>query len=245
VTPYTIDAGHFEVDVTAVSYAYVEREVILFPFTPFKRSTDVWRYGVTSIKMGLLNRLDAEVTIVPYETITETGLIVFSGGGIASDRITHSGFGDITSRLKLNVWGNDDGKTALSISGIVKYPTANHEIGNGQFEGGPAIEFAAQLPDRFELRIDSAANVFQDNNDSRQASFENLLSLSHPIFGNLEGYCMFDTVAYTSGRDWVGQVKIGLNYRLAKNIELYTGSAFGVTESAFDYQPFWGIAARF
>jgi hypothetical protein len=40
-------------------------------------------------------------------------------------------------------------------------------------------------------------------------------------------------------------VKIGLNYRLAKNIELYTGSAFGVTESAFDYQPFLGVAARF
>src|SRR5689334_24570720 len=67
-TPYTIDAGHFEVDVTAVSYANVEREEIVLPFVPFKQRTDVWRYGVTSIKLGLLNRLDAEVTIVPYET---------------------------------------------------------------------------------------------------------------------------------------------------------------------------------
>jgi Putative MetA-pathway of phenol degradation len=238
VTPYTLDAGHIEADVTAVSYAYVEREEFFFPIIFFKERTDVWTYGITTIKIGLLNRLDAEVTIVPYQTIT----LIFSPGDA---RRTRSGFGDVTSRLKLNIWGNDEGKTALSISGNVKYPTANHELGNGQFEGGPSIEFAAQLPDRFELRIDSAANVFEDNNDSRQASFENLLSLSHPIFGNLEGYCVFDTIVYTSGPDWVGQVKIGLNYRLAKNIELYTGSSFGVTESAFDYQPFFGVAARF
>lgn len=56
---------------------------------------------------------------------------------------------------------------------------------------------------------------------------------------------MFNTLAFTSGPGWVGEIKTGLNYRLAKNIELYLGSSFGVTDNAIDYQPFVGVAARF
>jgi hypothetical protein len=40
-------------------------------------------------------------------------------------------------------------------------------------------------------------------------------------------------------------MKIGLNYRVAKNVELYLGNSFGVTDNALDYAPFLGIAARF
>jgi hypothetical protein len=69
--------------------------------------------------------------------------------------------------------------------------------------------------------------------------------LSRQIIGNLEGYAMFDTFAFTTGADWVGSLKAGLNYRIAKNVELYIGNSFGVTDSAFDYEPFFGVAARF
>src|SRR5678815_1093384 len=48
VTPYTLDAGHIEVDITAVAYAYAEREEFLLPLIAvFKRRTDVWTYGIT------------------------------------------------------------------------------------------------------------------------------------------------------------------------------------------------------
>src|SRR5262249_20843628 len=124
-------------------------------------------------------------------------------------------------------------------------PTANHELDNGQFEGGPSLEFAAQLPWGFELRIDSLVIFFEDRGHDRQEAFENLISLSRQIIGNLEGYCMFNTVANTTGADWLGEVKAGLNYRLAKNLEVYAGSFFGVTDNAWDYQPFFGVAARF
>src|SRR5215831_9267119 len=59
VTPYTVDAGHFEVDVTLVTYGYDEFEPrsVGLMFLP-KFSTDAWAYGATTIKLGLLNRLD-------------------------------------------------------------------------------------------------------------------------------------------------------------------------------------------
>jgi hypothetical protein len=164
-------------------------------------------------------------------------------------RETVSGFGDVVSRLKLNVWGNDGGRIALSISGDVKYPTAKHgigELGNGQFEGGPAVQFAAQLPWDFELRINSAVNFFEDPSDDRQASFGNAISLSHCIADKLEGYCVFGTsISTITDAEWVGSVKVGLNYRVAGNVELYLGNSFGVTDNAFDYGPFVGVAARF
>lgn len=247
VVPYTIDAGHVEVDITLVSYAYDEFDspLSLFGSSGPKFSTDAWAYGATLIKLGLLNRLDAEVALVPYETVTtgpKTHFILNTGAFV--HRETVSGFGDIVSRLKFNVWGNDEGRTALSISGIVKFPTASHELGNGQFEGGPALEFAGQLPWGFELRVDSAVNFFEDDHN-RQASFNNLLSVSHQIIGNLEGYAMFNTFAFTTGDDWAGSLQAGFNYRILKNVELYVGNSFGVTDTAFDYEPFVGVAARF
>jgi hypothetical protein len=241
IVPYTIDAGHFEADITGVTYGYDEQEFGGF----VKIRTESWSYGITQIKLGLLDRLDAEVIIRPYQTITST----LKANDFPVFRETGSGFGDVVSRLKLNVWGNDSGKTALSISGDVKFPTAEHgigELGNGQFEGGPGLEFAAQLPWEFELRINSAINFFEDASDSRQAAFANLMSLSHGIVPNLEGYCAFSTsVSTITGEDWIGSVKIGLNYRIAKKVELYVGNSFGVTDDAFDYAPFVGVAARF
>jgi hypothetical protein len=250
VVPYTIDAGHFEVDLNLLTYGFDEQEVLItssFAFARTRLSTEAWAYGATLIKVGLANSLDAEVAFVPYQTITlEPQTILFSDNGRpVFRRNTRSGFGDVTSRLKLNIWGNDGGKTALSISGNVKFPTASDDLGNGQFEGGPSLEFAAQLPWGFELRIDEFANLFEDNAHARQAYIESLLSLSHQIFGPLEGYFMFNTVAYTTGADWLGEVKLGFNYRLARNIELYTGTYIGVTDRAWDYQPFLGVAARF
>jgi hypothetical protein len=241
LTPLTIDSGHFEVDIIAVAYSHDEND---FGAT-FVGRTESWSYGITQIKIGLLNRLDAEVIVMPYQTITST--IKF--GSATFFRETASGFGDVVSRLKLNVWGNDGGKTALSISGDVKYPTAKHgvgELGNGQFEGGPGLEFAAQLPWDFELRINSAVNLFEDASDARQASFGNLMSLSRRIIGTLEGYCMFNTsISTITDAEWFGSVKVGLNYRVANNLELYLGNSFGVTDNAIDYAPFLGIAARF
>jgi hypothetical protein len=247
VVPYTIDAGHLEVDVTAVSYGH-DDELVGFFFVSgiglveLRGKLEIWRYGFTQIKIGLLNNLDAEVMIEPYQTITAT---VQTPLLFRPFRRTVSGFGDLSSRVKLNVWGNDGGKTALSISGNATFPTANARIGGGRYAAGPSLEFAAQLPGDFELRINSGASIFEDNRDKIQSTFGNLISLSHPIVGGLEEYCAFNTAVFTSSTDWLGEIRVGLNYRFARNFELYAGSAFGVTDNAMDYQPFAGLVARF
>jgi len=246
VVPYTIDAGHLEVDVTAISYGH-DDQVVGFVFlsgiglVELRQKLEIWRYGFTQLRIGLLNNLDAEVMIEPYQTITAT----LQAQSFRPFRRTHSGFGDLSSRVKLNVWGNDGGKTALSISGNATFPTANARVGGGGYGAGPSLEFAAQLPGDFELRINSGASISEDDRNKIQSTFGNLISLSHPIVGCLEEYCAFNTAVFTSGTIWVGEIRVGLNYRFARNFELYAGSAFGVTDNAMDYQPFAGLVARF
>jgi hypothetical protein len=262
VSPYTVDAGHYEADIYALQYQQRDdtyRNPRYYALPPLVYAVGAWTYGAMNLKAGLLNNLDAEVTIVPYETVTQT----WKGIGL-NERSTSSGFGDTTARLKLNVWGDDGKTTALSVSGVVKFPTAADNLGSGLYEGGPSIEFAARLPYGFELRVDSA--VMLDQTSDWNAAFENLLSVSHRITGNLEGFCVFDTVTYaTSGNlfmiiepgphglfvgeavksTWSAVIEPGLNYRLKENVELFALAGFGVNGAVYDYNPAVGIDVRF
>ncbi|MCX6901966.1 MAG: transporter [Verrucomicrobia bacterium] len=237
-SPYTIDAGHYEVNVD-MDYGYLRREGSTGAST-WTGTIEKWVYGGMTLKAGLLKNLDAEVSIVPYETMTGT----LDGAKPAYHaRDTQSGFGDTAARLKFNVWGNDGGSTALSVSAHAKFPTAEVPLGNGLFEAGPALEFAAQMLCGFELRVDSFVEL--DKTHGWNAAFENLVSVSHPLVGKLEGFCIFDTWTFTTSVNWQAVVVPGLNWRLKDNVELSTSVAFGLNGNGFQYMPSLGVSVRF
>lgn len=252
-SPYTIDAGHFEGDLTAFSYGHFHRSN-----PDFSQTTQAYSYADTEIKAGLLNNVDLEVAIEPYEkvstTLTERVYVptpppikMVPGTVVLQD--TRSGFGDIESRIKWNLWGNDGGATAFAVGGIVYAPTGTGSINNEQFEGGVLTDFAAHLPCDLEMRIHNNVLSISDNFDNmpkRRFSFENEISLLHQLVGNLKGYCLFNTYAFTTpGRNWDGSIGVGLNYRIKPNVELFAGIDFGVQGTPFDYSPRIGVSARF
>src|SRR5258706_16461779 len=58
VSPYTVDAGHFEVQVTGLSYGY-QGNHSSSQFAPAETAnTEAWAFGETVVKAGLLNNLD-------------------------------------------------------------------------------------------------------------------------------------------------------------------------------------------
>ena len=265
VSPFTIDAGHFEADVAGVSYAYTKPELPrIIPFPVARVEIQQWVFGETVLKAGLLNHLDLETTIIPYQQIRQrTEISDFSGHHFVTSQA--QGFGDMSARLKLNLWGNDGGKTALSLCGTAIFPTASDHFVDLGYRAGPSLEFAAQLPWQFELRVDSEAIIYEDFTHQTQATIGNSLSLSHPITCNLSIYGMFSAFVYSgdssetviqagggaifirySSAEWRGYARTGFNYRIGKNLELFAGSSFGVHGSfAADYNPFVGIGARF
>ena len=274
LSPYTLDAGHFEAEITAVSYGSLEENFDAMwgqpgslQFQHDHDKTEHLSYGEMTLKAGLLNCLDAEVVLRPYTVTTYSGTSAYWGAykdyngapysysGSTSYRYTESRFGDVTSRLKLNVWGNDGGVTALSISGDVNFPTSNPQYGFGNITGGPGLEFAANLPYGIELRVNSSANFYYSFDYPNELFFENQLSLGHRIFGPLYGYCLLDTRLYRDpDPNWMvpsgcqAQIVPGLNYRLNQHFDIFVRSGFSIeghTEAGFyDYSPSMGVNIR-
>jgi hypothetical protein len=256
-TPYTIDAGHFEGDLTAFGYGSFQRDYLapvyggyprqVIGMVPVQRTTREYSIGATEIKAGLLNNVDVELSMVPYTIRTDN----YTAPGFANRFYRQSGVDDVESRIKWNLWGNDGGPTALSVGGLVYYPTGTGSITDERFEGGVLMNFEAHLPWDFEMRIHNNALSIADYIQNSAAltrgfSFENEISLLHPIVGDLKGYLLFNTYAYTTaGREWDGSIGTGLNYRFRENVELYAGVNFGVHGNPYDYSPFMGISARF
>jgi hypothetical protein len=239
-SPYTIDAGHFEADLTALEYGYYHRS-----YADYGRTSQHYAFCETEIKVGLLNNLDFEMDIVPYDIYTDEE----HSGGVERG-IRRTGLEDLQTRVKWNLWGNDGGMTSLAVGALLESPTGTGSVDREKFEGGFLVDFQAHLPAAFELRIHANALSIEDydsnNNLKREYSFQNELSVSHQIFGALEGYVLYNTYTYTTpDRDFDGTVGVGLNYRIEKNLELFAGVGFGVDGGAYDYDPFFGVSARF
>lgn len=82
-----------------------------------------------NLKVGLLSNADLQLMIDPYVSSKVEDRV-------ASTSDNDSGFGDITTRLKVNFWGNDGGTTAFAVMPFVKWPLYASGVRNGKTEGG-------------------------------------------------------------------------------------------------------------
>jgi hypothetical protein len=165
----------------------------------------------------------------------------------AAGATTRSGFGDFTTRLKINLWGNDSGRTAFALLPYIKFPTSTGRLGNNAVEGGVIFPLAVKLPADFELGVETAAGIFRnENDDGRHGEFIGSFTVDHAIIGNLNGYVEFFANATTERHSgWVGTVDGGLEFLLTKNMQLDCGCNVGLTTAAETAHPFSGVTIRF
>jgi hypothetical protein len=234
-SPYTVDAGHFMFEMDVVTYAY-DRD----GSGGGDIRTERWAVAPVNLKLGLTNNIDLQVIIEPYNQVRVEDR---AGGTIAKS----SGFGDVTTRLKVNLWGNDGGKTALAIMPFLKFPTNQDSLGNNAVEGGVIFPFALELPHGWALGLQTEFDFLRNEVASGyHASFINTVVLNHDIVGKLSGYVeFFSEVSTQRDTRWVGTFDVGLLYTLTKNIQFDAGINIGVTKSAPDFNPFLGLSWRF
>ncbi len=115
-SPYTVDAGHFQFEMALVSYT-TDRAT----FDGVTERFEAWAVAPVTLKVGLLNQLDAQLVLETYNLVYERE---------DGTRTTRRGYGDTTFRLKYNFWGNDNGRTAFAATPYVKFPTSQEHIGN-------------------------------------------------------------------------------------------------------------------
>lgn len=234
-SPYTVDAGHFQLEMDVLSYSYDR-------YTPARDEQRFERVTISplNLKVGILNNLDFHLGIESY---VSTRVHDFATGDVE----THRGFGDIVPRLKVNLWGNDGGKTAGGIMPFMKLPTNQDELGNNSVEGGVIFPVAIELPLGFGMGVMTEVDWNRDvNGDGHHAEFVNSITFSRDIIGKLAGYVeFFSSVSTENGSPWVGTFDVGFGYPLSADIQIDTGVNIGLTRNAEDVSPFLGLTWRF
>jgi len=228
---YTVDAGHFQLEMDVVSYGHDA-------YTTDRSRVDGLSVAPVNLKLGLSNRVDLQVVIESYAWVRSKD---------RSGRVTRRhGFGDLTLRLKTNLWGNDGGTSAFAVMPFVKLPTNQDDLGNDAVEGGLILPLAAELPWGWGLGAMVEVDFNEDDGgDGYHPEFVETLTLGHDIAGALAGYAELFSLASTErGSHWQATVDFGLTYALTEDVQLDGGVNVGVTRAAEDVNPFLGLSIR-
>lgn len=228
-SPHTVDAGHFQVEMDLVNATFDHDHS-----GGGDVQTTAWGTSV-NLKAGLLNNVDIQFVIDPY--VSER--VEDNGAGTVNN---NSGFVDFLTRLKINLWGNDGGRTALGVMPFIKWPLPANSLRNGKTEGGVIIPLTIELPAGWSSTVMTEFDFVNDGASEYEADFVNSITFSHDIGGYVE---FFSVVSSASNSDWQRQADAGFTYAINDNTVFDFGCNFGVTESAPDYNPFVGISCRF
>lgn len=234
-SPFTVDAGHFQIEMDIVNYSYERHRA-----DSAGVSSEQMSLAPMNIKAGLLNRLDLQVILKPFNSVR-------TNGGATGTVQANQGVGDTLVRSKWNLWGNDEGSTAGALMPYLKIPTNQNGLGNESVEGGLIFPVAAQLPLEWNIGGMLEVDVFRDSvGPGYHPEFVSSLTLSHDHYGKLAGFVEFYSSVNTErGAGWIGTVDFGLTYAMNKNLQLDAGMSLGVTSSANAVNPFVGLSWRF
>lgn len=230
---YTVDAGHYQIELSFFDYTYDHRNL-----EEDGTRVDQFNYLPFNFKIGLLNNVDLQLVYDSY---------IVKKVQSAGEKDITPGSGDAQTRLKINLWGNDSGNTALAVMPFIKFPLNTNDLENNDTEGGVIIPLAVSLPKDWSMGLMTEFDFNKrEDDDGYYTEFINSITFGHSIVGNLNGYVEFFS-SYNNEPDtqWVGTVDGGLTYAVNENIQLDIGVNIGVTRSADDFNPFCGLSMRY
>ncbi|MBN8248775.1 MAG: transporter [Verrucomicrobia bacterium] len=234
-SPYTVDAGHYQLEMDLVS-GFWDRE----SGPAGDVTTSGFAVAPMNWKAGLVNHVDFQWILQPYNRLRVDD-------PEAGPPTTRSGLGEMLTRLKINLWGDDGGPTALAVMPYIAWPTAHEDLGTDHVAGGIVLPFAAELPAGFGLGMMAQADFQKTSNgDGFATVFIQTITLGRDLFGPVAGFVEFyGEVSTEEGIPWVGTFDFGLTWTFAEDWILDAGLNVGVTRSAPDLNPFAGLSHRF
>jgi len=220
-SPHTVDAGAVQIEMSFVDYA--------------ENGDDrTWTIAPTNLKLGLRNDIDIQFVFEPFVAQRHSGTDT-------------DGFGDTQIRLKINIWGNDSGRTAFAVMPFIKIPTATGGLGNNRVEGGVIFPFAIDLADRVGLGLMAEADLVYSGPD-RDYDIEFIASaalgidLTDRLATYLELIAIESTDPSVRHRQILG---LGATFALKDTVVLDLGVNFGLMGDTDDINVFSGLTWRF
>ncbi len=229
--PTTVDAGHCQFEMDFATFTYDRTDGV---------RTKNWNIVPFNIRVGLLNTVELSLIFESYlrEAIDDR-----------SARTTSilSGIGDFTTRLKINLWGDDGGQTAFALFPFVKFPTSTGGLRDAPVEGGAIFPFSIKLPAKIDMGMETGVSFLRNESGGNyHQEFVNSVTFTREIIGKLSGYCeFFSGVRTEHDSDWIATVDLGVTYALTENLQLDCGCNIGVTRAADNINAFSGISVRF
>ena len=231
--PYTVDAGHFQYEGDIFTYGF---DNITTPDT----NITTWIIGNPTLKVGILNNLDFEVNFSAYNNIRSQ---TRSDGSST----TFSGFGDVITRAKINLFGNDGTGPALALIPYGKWPTASQGVGNRFVEGGIIAPLAVPLPLGFTGILMGEFDYLKNPNDNGyHANFPALININRTIVEGVTAYAEIyaNWSTHRDVRD-VYTLDFAVAWTPLPNFQLDVGINIGLNAAATPYQIYMGISQRF
>ena len=224
-SPVTVDKGHFQLESSFFSFSRDDSGGI---------RTETWGIGESNIKYGLTDAMDLQLIFTPY--VRET----VSGGG-RKTRVDD--FSDLTIRLKQNVWGNDEGTTALGVMPVVKIPMQT-AVSNGRWEGGVVVPFSWRAGERWgfgsQVEVD---RVFDDGEGDMEWEISHTAVVGVDVTDRFGIYLEYLGVG---GDDQYNSFfSGGMTFGLSRFVQLDAGTLIGLNEEAEDVTLFTGISWKF
>ena len=221
---YTVDAGHFQYETDLFKNIRNKENGLLNVRNVFNHA---------NMKLGITNTTDFQVVI---ESIVQNTTVNNISSG-------SSGFGDITLRVKQNLWGNNGGKTALAMMPYVNLPSSKFSESN--IEGGIVFPLAVELNANWGLGTQLAIDLLK-NRSEKNYHPEILYSIT--ASRRLSSKLDFFIESYTTYnfKDDLAQLSAngGLVYSLSGNFKLDAGFNYGITK-ATDKVYFAGLSFRY
>lgn len=217
-SPYTVDAGHFQFEMEIAAWAKDGREREL-------------TLGELNAKVGLDNATDLQVVLPFYTQVRNGG----------------EGFGDIEIRLKRNLWGNDEGSTALAVMPFIKLPTAHGDLGNDEFEGGLIVPLAFEGPAGWSCAVMAEGDIEADEDGSgHHFTAVTSATTSHEVTENTGVFFeLVSVLSAESGADWEAYFNTGMTWAVTPTWQVDGGVRLGLTDASTDFTPFLGVSTKF
>lgn len=224
-SPKTVDAGHFQI------------ETDVFKTTRNKENgiTSVENnYNLANLKLGLTSNTDIQLVVGSYVNTYD------KIAGISTNET--KGFGDLTLRLKHNLWGNgDDSKTALALLPYIKFPTGKQ---SDAIEGGITVPFSVHLSEKYHMGTQAQLDIVKSDGKGYHTSILQSLALCRMLSEKFETFVesFYNYDLQTKKFDF--SVNGGASFMATDNLKFDAGVNIGLTKNT-DKVYFIGFSFRY
>jgi hypothetical protein len=230
-SPYTVDAGRLQLEMDFL-------QMTLDRAGAGGTTIASWSATPFNLKVGLLNNVDVQLVVSPYAHLRVEDA---SAPGVRSA----SGFGNVATRVKVNFWGNDGGRTAFGVMAFVAWPLPASALRSGRTDWGLILPFAVNIREGWDLGAMTRIDVLADPDGSRHTYLVNSVTVGHPLTKRLGMYTEVVAARGFGESEWLGQLDVGWTYAIGDRVQLDWGMNVGLVGAAPAFQPFAGLSVRF